>query len=193
VRQKERSGHYYYYHCKAPCRVRIKADEANATIESELQKFVPKPGLAELYREVICDEYDNSKVFYQTERKSLINLVTEQNNRITKLRELLLSEAIDVNDYKLMKSECEEKISRVEAKLMDLTQQMDSDIDIEKIVNEAVENLEMLLYLYKNANVKDKQLIIGSIFPKNGFFLIRKVEPEILTKLLHYSTTLTAL
>jgi hypothetical protein len=47
---------------------------------------------------------------------------------------------------------------------------MDSDIDSETIVNEAVENLKVLLFLYKNANVKDKQFIIGSIFPEKWIF-----------------------
>jgi site-specific DNA recombinase len=137
--------------------------------------------------------YPNSKVFYQTERKNFINQVTEQNNRLTKLREMLLSEAIEVADYQLMKSECEEKIRRIEAKLVDSTRQMDSDIDIEKIVNEAIANLKVLFYLYKNANIKDKQTIIGSIFPEKWIFSDSKGRTGNITKQLHLSTTLTAL
>jgi hypothetical protein len=56
--------------------------------------------------------YLNSKIFYQTERKNFINQITEQNNRIIKLRELLLSEAMEVADYKLIKSQCENKVDR---------------------------------------------------------------------------------
>jgi site-specific DNA recombinase len=69
-----------------------------------------------------------------------------------------------------MKSECEEKINRIEAKLFDFTQQIESDIDIENIVNQAVGSLRELVYLYKEADVKGKQFIIGSIFPEKWVF-----------------------
>jgi site-specific DNA recombinase len=167
---KGRSGYYFYYHCKASCRIRYKADYVNSSFEKELEKLVPKKGISELYKEVVCDTFGDDKAFYQEERKKFITQITEQNNRITKLREMLLTDAIDAVDYKEIKIECENKISRLEAKLNEFSKQNKSEKEIELIVNKAVANLSNLIYLYKESDVVGKKYIIGSIFSEKWVF-----------------------
>nr|MDQ3395614.1 recombinase family protein [Bacteroidota bacterium] len=75
--------------------------------------------MAELFKEVVSDIFKEETQYYQNERKKYISQITEQNNRLTKSRELLLTDAIDASDYKLIKSECEEKIAKLEAELKD--------------------------------------------------------------------------
>lgn len=101
---KGRNGYHYYYHCRSACGVRLSANAVNGYFLEELKKFVSKPGIAELYREIVIDVYKDETKFYQTERKKYISDLTEQSNKITKARELLLTDAIDANDFKIIKN-----------------------------------------------------------------------------------------
>src|SRR5438105_5342597 len=82
-------------------------------------------------------------------------------------RELLLSSNIDAADYQLIKSECENKISILEAKLASLS---DAHENIEAILDKAVNTLSHLDTLYENASSVKKREIIGSIFPEKLIF-----------------------
>jgi site-specific DNA recombinase len=161
---KGRSDYYYYYHCKAPCKVRFKADEINKDFERELQRFVPRPGMAELYKQVIFDALGDDKKKFEENRKKLVADISEQNNSITKIRALLLSDDIDIEDYKIMKSKCEDKIVRLEAQLKELKDKAGVSTDINAIVDEALKRLKNLIELYSSDNIENKRYIIGSIF-----------------------------
>jgi site-specific DNA recombinase len=167
---KGRNEYYYYYHCKSVCGWRQKAEKVNAAFLNELKRFIPKPGMSELYREVISDLYKDDKRFEQEERKQLIVQITENNNRITKARELLLNEAIDQIDYKFIKKEAEDKTLRFEAKLNDFKSDRKNSVDIEGLINKALENLKNLDLLYLNADIDAKREIIGSIFTEKWSF-----------------------
>ena len=65
--------------------------------------FVPKPGMSELFKEVISDLCKKNGSGRQEEKKKIISNITENHNKITKARELLLTDNIDSEDYKLMK------------------------------------------------------------------------------------------
>ncbi|MBC7567366.1 MAG: recombinase family protein [Pedobacter sp.] len=95
---KGRNQYYHYYHCKRPCKVRYKAHEVNDYFMSHLRQYVPGPGMAKLFRDVVCDTYNDSTNIFNQERKSYIKQITEQNNKITKSRALLLGDAITTKD-----------------------------------------------------------------------------------------------
>ena len=60
---KGRPGIYNYYHCRTPCKGRFRAEDVNTDLERQLSKFVPKLGMAELFKEVISDiSVDDKKV-----------------------------------------------------------------------------------------------------------------------------------
>ncbi|MDB5117049.1 MAG: recombinase family protein [Mucilaginibacter sp.] len=163
---KGRSAYYSYYHCKSPCKVRLKADPANKDFENELKAFVPKPGMAELFKEIICDVNVDDRQGFEIERKELVGEISGQNNMLTKLRTMLLSDDIDVSDYKAMKQQCEEKVIRLEADLKELKEDYAIKPDLSAIVDEALIRLKNLVELYKNGDIEDKRYIIGSIYPK---------------------------
>ena len=163
---KGRNEYHYYYHCRSSCGVRYNAKTVNMDFVYELRKFIPKPGMAEVFKEVVCDLYKDGNQFQQDEKKSFISQITENNNRITKARELLLNDGIDQLDYKLIKTEAEEKIIRLEAKLNDFVANGTASVDIDELVYKAVENLQKLDLLYLNADIEGQRFIIGSIFPE---------------------------
>lgn len=163
---KGRNGYHHYYHCQSACRVRHKASTVNMAFVEELRKYIPKLGMAELFKEVVCDLYKDGKQFEQDEKKNLISQITDNNNRITKARELLLNDSIDQADYKLIKSEAEEKIMRLEAKLTDCTSRSGASVDIDALIYKAIENLKKLDLLYLNADIEGQRFIVGSMFPE---------------------------
>ena len=104
---KGRHNYYYYYHCIAACGTIYKAEEMNENFVMQLEDLIPKPGRAELYRELIKDLFLQQSGSQNFERKSLLAQIQTENDRLAKARKLLLDDAIDSIDYKTIKSECE--------------------------------------------------------------------------------------
>lgn len=167
---KGRNQYYNYYHCKRPCKVRFKSDEVNDYFKRHLRSYVPKPGMSKLFRAVVCDTLEDSTSIFVQDRKNLIQQITEQNNRITKSKELLLAHAFTAEEYKELKNEAEKNILKLEAKILDITEKLNHDHQVSKVVDKSLKNLENLTELYENADTEGKQFIVGSIFPKKFVF-----------------------
>ena len=167
---KGRNGYHYYYHCKSYCGVRYNATEVNETYEKLLESLIPKPGMAELYLDVVLDTFQSGTQHYQDDKKRLIAQITEQNNRITKSRELLLSDVIDAAEYKEIKNVCQEKIVRFEAELKFIAEQTPSDVNFLELTHKAMSNLKNLAQIYREADIDGKRVIIGSTFSKKWDF-----------------------
>lgn len=144
--------------------------------------------MAEVYKVVVSDSYVIDTHNFEKERKKVILLITEQHNRITRARELLLSEAIDSGDYKIMKSECEEKIKRYEATIKEYASSMNEELSLMTRVDKALEILKNLPEMYKEADIEQKRYIIGSIFPQKWCYdrgLGRTVQANIAAELIY--------
>ena len=83
---------YYYYHCVSSCGCRYRANYANDPFVEELKKFTLHPGVIELYKVIIGTAYKKQTSQQQHAGKQLIDEINKVNGRITKARELLLSE-----------------------------------------------------------------------------------------------------
>ncbi len=162
-RSKGRTGYYHYYHCVATCGWRYKAEHIHDTFMQELRKYKPHAGYIMLYKEVILDVYNSQANGFKNEKKQVLKEINEQNGRLTKARELLLTEAIDISDYKAIKTECERKLNLLEIKLASTTPQQD---DIEQYIDKALYNLAHLDERYEKADIQTKREIIGSIYPE---------------------------
>lgn len=120
----------------------------------------------DLYRQVVCDILIDDIENFDIKRRELVTEISDQNNKITKLRAMLLSDEIDSQDYKVMKSECDNKVVRLEAELDKLKHINAEKTDLGALVDGALIRLNMLFKLYKNANMEEKRFIIGSTFQK---------------------------
>jgi len=66
---KGRSERYSYYHCVSPCKTRFRANNVNEFFAKELRKYLPCPGMTELYKEVLNQSYkQNTKGQRETKR-----------------------------------------------------------------------------------------------------------------------------
>jgi len=163
-------AYYPYYHCKSTCGVRFKADTVNDLFEHQLKQFVPKPGIAELFKAVIYDSYVENGGRSRMDQSRNMDNISEQNNRKARALELLLSKVISGAEYQQIKNECENTIARCEADLKEVSQRVDEDLDIEGLASLAVENLKNLPEFYSNADSDIKRAIAGSIFPEKWVF-----------------------
>jgi len=163
-----RSHYYHYYHCKAGC-PRYRADRTNELFERELKNFVPRKGMAELFKSVVCDSYFENRRS-KADRTRTIQLINEQNNRLTKSMELLLDDVITGAQYQSIKKECENAIARAEAELKKISEEDSDALDIEELASLAVSNLKKLPEFYLNADSDIKRSIIGSIFTEKWIF-----------------------
>jgi site-specific DNA recombinase len=160
---KGRTSYYHYYHCTSACGCRYKADTANDLFIAELKKYTPHPATLVLFKKVVSDVYKSNTSHSLEDKKRLLVSIEEQNKRVSKARELLLSEAIDAVDYKVIKSECEKELTRLEAKLSAIPTQKE---DIEGLLDKACQTLGQLDKVYMHSKTAKKRLLIGSIFPE---------------------------
>ncbi len=164
---KGRTKYYHYYHCSGTSNFRHNAADVNDKVVSEIGRYVrPIPKL-KLYKEVIVDQY-NKRTKAQRGNIQQIKLeLQEENKRLSKARELLLCGGIEAEDYRIMKSEIEKRIGRLEVKL---TGTITDSKNIEPLWDKAISNISRLDSLYENGNVIQKRKIIGSIFPEKLTF-----------------------
>ena len=92
------------------------------------------------------------------------------NDRLNKARQLLLSEDIDPAVYRTIKTECEDKLMRLEAKLAETATSTTTTCSVDKLIDKAVATLSHLDVLYTEATVTKKREIISSIFPEKLCF-----------------------
>jgi hypothetical protein len=81
----------------------------------------------------------------------------------------LLNGDLDGNDFRQIKTEGEEKIIRLEAKLAELSV---STINIDSILNKATKTLTNLASLYENGNISGKSGEVDHLIPGQADHLI---------------------
>jgi site-specific DNA recombinase len=167
---KGRTNYYHYYHCSSWCGYRQKAEDVNETFVSRLKDYVLNPSVAEIFKMVIIDAYSNDTTFGRDNKKLCIEEITTLSNRLTKARELLLSDAIDAADYKSIKSETENKIAILEAKISEAGNDYIKLKDLEYIVDGAIRTLTKIDVIYWKSDISIQRKIIGSIYPEKFTF-----------------------
>ena len=167
---KGRNNYYYYYHCSSKCGCRYRAEIVNKQFISFLDDHNLNVKTVELFKMVILDEFASDTVENKDYKTYLAKQLTENNNKLTRARELLLLGDIDGNDYKIFKLECEENIIRTEAKLADITKNKYTIAQLEPILENAIFTLTNLSSIFTKSLIKDKRRLIGSMFPEKFDF-----------------------
>ena len=151
--------------------MRFKADLVNILFERHLKQFVPKPGMAELFIEIVCDAYRDGGRRWQKDQTRIMEAIAEQRRRMTKSMELLVSDVINESEYKQIKAECANTVIKCEAELKALNEHAKEEkLDIKGLATLAVENLKKLSDFYANADSDVKREIIGSIYLEKWVF-----------------------
>ena len=164
---KGRCNHYYYYHCVSSCGCRFRTENANSLFVRELKKYVPKPGMSDIYIITLKESYYEQTRSQQRDRKHIFSQIDELNIRLKNARELVADQKLDPEDYRELKQDCAGKINMLEARLAG-SSQVEKSFD--GLLGQAVNNLSRLDILYKEGTVAQKRQIIGSIYPEKLVF-----------------------
>jgi len=167
---KGKSRYYPYYHCQPGCRFRHRAEEVNELFERELRKFIPHPAIKELYKIIVSKLFADYNKPENDEKKKISDEIDRLNSKISKARNLLLTDIIDANDYKALKEEAENSIKMAESKLNTMGTKKLSQGNIERLMDKAISTLSRLDTHYGNMSVSKKRELIGSIFPEKIVF-----------------------
>ena len=166
-KSKGRTKHYAYYHCFKGCTHRFRAESVNELFSKELQKYVPREGYKKLYSLIILEAYKEQTKGRQIEKAQLANQIKDYESRLTKARDLLMTNQIDASDYRDIKSDYGSILDKLQAKYSGLNSDQD---DIEKLLNQGIENLYRLNSIYQKSKFVECRDLIGSIYPENLMF-----------------------
>lgn len=108
---------YYYYHCVSSCGCRFKTKNANDLFVNELRKYVPKPGMSELFKIALKEAFHDKTKGYRSECNQLLSRIDELNLRLKNAREMVADQKLDPEDFRELKLDCTNQITQLEAKL----------------------------------------------------------------------------
>lgn len=145
----------------------MKTEDAERFFINELKKHIPEPELLEIFKIIVRDVNANQGKHLSAEKKNVLSKIDGLNIKLSKARELLLTEGIEPSDYKIIKSQIEEEINKEELKLSEVAVSVKN---IERVLLNAGNALEKLDKLYLYGNIEQKREIIGSIFPEKMVF-----------------------
>ena len=100
---KGKTKYYTYYHCFGGCTHRFRADKVNEMLSNELRKFIPQQEVTELFRLMVLNTYQEKTKLVTLEKKQILAQIKEFEGRLSKARELVLSEQIEPSDYREIK------------------------------------------------------------------------------------------
>ncbi|MCC8409067.1 recombinase family protein [Mucilaginibacter sp. UR6-1] len=164
---KGRNQYYYYYHCSSQCGCRYKADNVNVAFVKGLKKFALAPEMTKLVTKVLVDIMEQETNGVKDDRKNVLREIDEQNDRLRKARELMLTGKIDPEDYGLIKKETQVILNKLEAKI---TEQGENPLRIDILLPKAVETIASIHDLYQVADNETKRAIAGSMYPEKMHF-----------------------
>ncbi|HVW94380.1 MAG TPA: recombinase family protein [Mucilaginibacter sp.] len=167
-KSKGKRLHYYYYHCA--CGVRLSAPKFNQKFIEQLEEYCIRPEAVELFRAVITQVYKSRTHGSIEAKKSILQEIDQYTEKISKARRLLLDEAIEADDFKAIKSECEAQIMRLEAKMSGLKENPLEKININVLIDKVLRSFVGLDERFKNADIKKKRQMVCSLFPEKVEF-----------------------
>ncbi|MDB5008854.1 MAG: site-specific recombinase, invertase Pin [Mucilaginibacter sp.] len=117
---------------------------------------------------VIKDIFNQQTGSVSYRRKELLKQIQVENDRLSKARKLLLDDAIDSADYKVIKGECESKPLSLEAKLTGYSK---AAYNLNLCIDKAILNLSRLNAIYMpHHKLGVKRNVISSIYPEKLCF-----------------------
>lgn len=110
---KGKTRYYNYYHCISPCGFRVRADKINQQFNDQISNMVPDKQYVELYKKILTEIRKVTFAEHAASQKAYTNSIERSIERIVKAKELLLQSEIDADDFRLIKEDCEKRISAI--------------------------------------------------------------------------------
>lgn len=92
----------------------------NKAFEDELAKYNLDPGVGQLFKMAVLDQYNSEDRNDLDDRKVLSSKLEDLELTISKARKRLLKDEIDAEDFKAIQTECNEELRQLETQLAEL-------------------------------------------------------------------------
>src|SRR5699024_6996183 len=125
---KGRNKYYSYYHCRKGCPHRISTDKLMDAFQIELQKYLPRKEIFEVFTKIVIETYYDLTGNHQILKNQKLTHLKDFQQRMEHIRNLLAKDKIDVMDYQKFKTEYEGLINKLDKELKVLKKRV-PDID----------------------------------------------------------------
>jgi hypothetical protein len=158
---------YSYYHCNHCKAQRESVDTIHDAFQSLLNHLELGEEVRTVYESILMEKLGGNEKEIEQQKAILKTQIEQEQQRVENLQNLLMDGKLDAEDYTIMKGRCAEQINTLKQKLDALGK---DHAHIRKLATGAFNLLSNLSETFKNADVKLKQKIVCSIFPKKLTF-----------------------
>jgi len=123
----------------------VYAATVNDRFLYHLKKMMPRPEVEDLCKITLTEAW-GQQTTGQDFRKQLLDEIREVENRLSKARELLISDQIDGMDYREMKAEYNSRLEKLQAKLSACN---NDQLDFSGLLDAGLKNLFRLDNVYE--------------------------------------------
>lgn len=174
-----------YYHCSAPKRKHsnrgqnVAVEDLEKQVENQFKKIQFSQKFVDIFLERLRIIYHQQKEVIESGKKVLFNQKKAIERKRDKAEEKLLKGVLSDDDFMRMKVNFREELAGIQARIDELDQQKDYDVDV---IQEIVKLLHNIYNAYKTAPYELKRQYLGLFFEK---FLVqnKKIVEAVPTKI----------
>ena len=119
--------------------------------------------MVEIYERVLLEVWNEQNQGQSNERSKIVKEIKEYESKLSHIRDLLTSQKLDADEFRIMKSEMSQKIENLEVQLTNVTSESK---EIKGLISKGVTNLLKLSHSFENQEFEKKIQLISSIFPE---------------------------
>ena len=164
---KGKYNYFSYYHCFKGCKERQKVEVVHQSLEELLHVLSPKEEPMNLLVALIKAKYKEQNQNSRAEAAAILREIGRQEQRLSNARDLMLDGDISSDDFKSMKAEIDQTLSRLRFEHIQASTEV---AGIDKKLDQLGRTMSNILSLYKSADLAIKRKLIGSMFPKKLTF-----------------------
>lgn len=164
-------GKFHYYHCRGGCKERLKAEDANDQIEVHIETLNSLRPTVEAIKTMLKVFKDENSNLNTSELKKIEEQMKRFKTRLDNAQSLMLDGELSMGEYKTMKANVEAELNSLNVKKLNLPQ---NNSDREKFLSFCLDHVESLGTVYSKGTVREKQLLLGSVFEEKLKFPEKK-------------------
>ncbi len=161
-----------YYHCTKGCKERQNAAVVNAAFIKLIGTIKVSPNSIKLFGAIVKEKLKKNNSNGKVEMDAILKDIEKQKQRISNAKSLMLDSEITASEYKEMKVEIEERITKLTSELSSINAGM---LNLDSKIDDCIELLSNLDKHYEQRDTAIKRRIVSSIFPSKLIFDNKKV------------------
>lgn len=126
---KGRKKHYSIIIAVLPVGFRHNSDVVNELFEDELLKYEFQPDIRKILNAIILHNFKSVSLTVKDERSAITNRINSLNERISKARDMFLSDKIDEDDFRDIKNRYKCELDELKEKLGLIKKSPESEIE----------------------------------------------------------------